>query len=59
MGTVQEIESAIAKLSERELAELRAFMWDRDIERDVAGGRLDQVANEAVEEYRDGSTRPL
>ena len=59
MSTVQEIESAIAKLSDKELAELRAFIWDRDIERDVAGGRLDQLANEAIGEYRDGSTRPL
>jgi hypothetical protein len=59
VSTVQEIESAIAKLSDKDLAELRTFIWDRDIERDVSGGRLDQLANEAIGEYRDGSTRPL
>jgi hypothetical protein len=59
MSTVQEIETAIAKLTDKELAELRAFIWDRDIERDAAGGRLDHLANEAIEEFRSGKTRPL
>ena len=59
MSTVQEIETAIAKLTDKELAELRSFIWDRDIERDASSGRLDQFANEAVEEYRTGKTRPL
>jgi hypothetical protein len=59
MSTVQEIETAIAKLTEKELAELRAFIWDRDIERDAANGRLDHIANEAIEEFRSGKTRPL
>ncbi len=59
MSTVQEIETAIAKLTDMELAELRSFIWDRDIERDASSGRLDQFANEAIEEYRTGKTRPL
>jgi hypothetical protein len=59
VSTVQEIENAIAKLTDKELAELRDFIWDRDIERDVASGRLEHVANEAVDEYRTGKTRPL
>ena len=59
MSTVQEIETAIAKLTDKELAELRAFIWDRDIERDAGGGRLDHLANEAIEEFRSGKTRPL
>jgi hypothetical protein len=59
VSTVQEIETAIAKLTDKELAELRAFIWDRDIERDAASGRLDYLANEAIEEFRDGKTRPL
>jgi hypothetical protein len=56
---VQDIETAIAKLTDKELAELRAFIWDRDIERDAGSGRLDHLANEAVEEFRSGKTRPL
>jgi hypothetical protein len=59
MSTVQEIETAIAKLTDKELAELRAFIWDRDIERDAASGRLDHLANEAIEEFRRGKMRPL
>ncbi len=59
MSTVQEIESAIAKLTDADLSELRAFIWDRDIERDAGSGRLDQFANEAIDEYRNGKTRPL
>jgi hypothetical protein len=59
VSSVQEIETAIAKLTDKELAELRAFLWDRDIERDAASGRLDYLANEAIDELRDGKTRPL
>jgi hypothetical protein len=59
MSTVQEIESAIAKLTDKELAELRGLIWDRDLGRDMESGRLDQLANEAIEEYRTGKTRPL
>jgi hypothetical protein len=59
MSTVQEIETAITKLTDKELAELRAFIWDRDIERDAVSGRLDHFANEAIEEFRNGKTRPL
>jgi len=59
VSTVQEIETAIAKLTDKELAELRSFIWDRDIERDASSGRIDQLANEAIGEYRTGKTRPL
>ena len=48
MATVKEIESAIEKLSDAEIAELKAWLWDRDIERDVAAGRLDAVAEDAL-----------
>jgi hypothetical protein len=59
MSTVQEIERAIEKLSEEEVAEIRAWLWDRDIERDAAAGRLDKFADEALREHRDGKTRKL
>ena len=54
MTTVKEIESAIEKLSDAEIAELKAWLWDRDIERDVAAGRLDTVAEDVLEEHRSG-----
>jgi hypothetical protein len=59
VSTVQEIESAIAKLSDEELAEVRSLLWDQDIERDAAGGRLEDLAAEAVQEHRAGKTKRL
>jgi hypothetical protein len=59
MSTVQEIEAAIAKLNETELAELRSWIWERDIERDAVSGKLDFVAEEALKEHRGGKTTRL
>jgi hypothetical protein len=59
MSKVKEIEQAIEKLSPEEMAEIRAWMWDRDIERDAAAGRLDHLAEEALIEYRSGKARRL
>lgn len=51
MGSIQEIEEAVLKLSPEELAAFRAWFaefeaatWDEQIERDVAAGRLDRLA---------------
>jgi hypothetical protein len=57
MSTVQEIERAIAKLTDTEKAELRAWMWEQDIERDVAAGRLEEPAETALREHRAGFGR--
>ena len=59
MSTVQEIEAAIAKLNETELAEIRSWIWERDIERDAVSGKLDFVAEEALQEHRGGKTTRL
>jgi hypothetical protein len=59
MSTVQEIESAIERLSDEEVAEIRAWLWDRDIERDARDGKFDALAEEALREHRDGKTRKL
>ncbi len=59
MSPVQEIEYALEKLSEEELAEIRAWLWDRDIERDAVAGKLDALADEALQEHRNGQTRRL
>lgn len=55
MSTIQEIKDAIQRLSADELAALRAWFaefdtdaWDRRIEEDVAAGRLDALAEEAL-----------
>ena len=61
MGSVKEIEEAVLGLSETELAAFRmwfaefdAAAWDRRIEEDVAAGRLDALADEALADLRAG-----
>jgi hypothetical protein len=63
---LQEIEKAVADLSPDELARFRAWfleydahVWDREIEEDVAAGRLGTLADEALSDLRAGRTRPL
>jgi hypothetical protein len=66
MSTVAEIESAIKKLKPQEihevadwLQELREELWDRQIDADAKAGRLDKLAEKALEDYRAGRTKPL
>jgi hypothetical protein len=59
MSTVQEIERAIERLSDEEVAEIRAWLWDRDIERDASAGKFDALADEALREHRSGKRREL
>ena len=64
--TIQEIEQAITELSSNELTRLRewfeeyyAQVWDKQIERDAASGRLDKLIAEVDEEYNAGLSKPL
>ena len=61
MSTIAEIEDAVRRLSPDDLAvfrewflQLDAEAWDRQIEEDVAAGRLDSLAEEALEDLRQG-----
>ena len=61
MNTAREIEEVIRKLPDEELEALRAWSaefdataWDRQFERDVAEGRLDALAEEAVGDEGEG-----
>jgi hypothetical protein len=61
MRSVKEIEEAVLRLSASELeafrvwfAELDAEAWDRRIEDDAATGRLDDLADEALDDLRAG-----
>lgn len=60
MSIVQDIENAIRRLSHEDLAAFRAWFaafdaeaWDRQFEDDVAAGRLDQFAEEALQNLRE------
>jgi hypothetical protein len=66
MNTIQEIEDAIRRLPDDELAALRSWFaefdaeaWDRQLERDVAEGRLDALADEALRDAREGRCTDL
>ena len=66
MSTVQEIEQAIRTLGPEELAALRewfaafdAEIWDRQLEQDVAAGRLDRLAEEALRDLNEGRCTDL
>jgi hypothetical protein len=66
MNTVSEIESAVRKLSGQELRTFRAWFaefdaqaWDKQFEADVAAGRLEALADEAVNDLREGRCRDL
>jgi hypothetical protein len=64
--TVDDIEKAVAKLSARELERFRlwfdefdAARFDAKIERDVKDGKLDRLAEAAMEDFRKGRAREL
>jgi hypothetical protein len=66
VSTIQEIEDAIRQLSCEDLAAFRAWfaefdagLWDRQMEKDISAGRLDALAEEALEDLRDGRCTEL
>jgi hypothetical protein len=66
MSTVEQIEAAILKLSPQELSQLADWVldldeqrWDEQIEQDVAAGKLDFLAQEALAEFEVGNCRML
>jgi len=66
MSTVKEIEEAVRRLDPADLAAFRAWfaefdaeLWDRQIEVDIAEGRLDRLAEEALRDLREGRCTDL
>lgn len=66
MKKVEQIESEIKSLSPEELAELRnwfrafdASAWDAEIQNDIHDGKLDSLAQTALDAHRRQSTREL
>jgi hypothetical protein len=66
MGTLKEIESAVSQLSAEELTIFRdwfavfdAEAWDRQFEVDVANGKLDSLAQKALQHLREGRCTDL
>ena len=66
MGRIEAIEEQIKALSAEELAHLREWflefdwaLWDQQIERDVAAGKLDAMAEKALRDHAAGKTTPI
>lgn len=66
MTTVEAIIAAIAELPPEQVAQVRAWLrerdeaeWDAQIEQDERAGRLDPLADRALAEHRAGRTRAL
>ncbi|HEX8319097.1 hypothetical protein [Longimicrobium sp.] len=66
MKTLHEIERAVQELKPKQLAQFRAWFaefdagaWDRQLEVDVAAGRLDALTDEALASFRAGRTGPV
>ena len=66
MTTINEIEEAVRRLSRADLAAFREWFdrfdaeaWDRHFERDAREGRLDHLADEALEDFREGRCTDL
>ena len=66
MSKLEQIESAVAPLAEKDLkvfrrwfAEFDAAHWEKRIERDSKDGKVDQLILKAKAEHRKGKSRPL
>ena len=65
MSTIEQIETAILTLAPDEFQRLRQWFsavdyqhWDEQLERDVADGKLDALAQEAIDEFKAGHCPP-
>ncbi|NUN63888.1 hypothetical protein HCU40_03770 [Pseudanabaena biceps] len=64
--SIQELETAIKKLSTKELASLTSWLidyheqlWGQQIEEDLDSGKLDQLLDEIDSEYEAGLAKSL
>jgi hypothetical protein len=64
--TIEDLEKAVAKLPPDQLAQFRAWFeefdaarFDQKIERDAKAGKLDRMADQAVDDFRKGRAREL
>ncbi len=64
--TLQQLEKSISELPPEQLSKFREWFlafdankWDQQLEGDVAAGRLDQLADEAIREHQAGKSTRL
>lgn len=66
MSTLEQIEAAILTLPLDEFQRLRKWfsdvnyeLWDNQLDQDVANGKLDTLAEEAIAEFKAGHCRQI
>jgi len=66
MTQLQKIENEVASLTVNDLAKFRSWFeeydaeaWDKQIEEDVFSGKLDDLANAAIAEFKSGNFKEL
>ena len=66
MSTLNEIEAAVSQLPADELEQFRQWFaefdaehWDQQFEHDVRAGKLDKLADEALDQHRSGRCTQL
>ncbi|MDF5733624.1 MAG: hypothetical protein PUP92_38035 [Rhizonema sp. PD38] len=66
MSTLEQIEAAILSLPSNDFEKLRNWFfdmdyqhWDEQLERDIAEGRLEALAQEAIAEFKAGQCREI
>jgi hypothetical protein len=66
MTKIEELEKKVEELSPTELALFRewfaafdAEVWDRQIESDLAQGKLDRLADDAIAAHKRGDSRDI
>ncbi|CAD5945854.1 Genome sequencing data, contig C275 [Planktothrix agardhii] len=63
---VEQIEKAILNLSEQDFSKLRNWLldldyqqWDKQLEKDIIKGKLDDIASEALAEFEAGDYQEM
>jgi len=66
MSTIEQIETAILTLPSDDFERLRQWFfdvdyqrWDEQLEQDIAEGRLETLAEEAIAEFKAGNYREI
>jgi len=66
MTKTEKLEQEIKKLNPNELSAFREWFknfdsesWDKQIEDDIKKGKLEQLANKAIEEHMSGRTKEI
>jgi hypothetical protein len=66
MSTLEQIEAAILTLPSDEFQRLRQWFsdvdyqrWDEQLEQDIVNGKLEALAQEAIEEFQAGHCREI